>query len=123
VLGQGHRVSTGMGRDSRKPASAALQENRVGRYLAQVIRPILAREGERQLVQAVSSAVEARNLATLSSLSPREKRALLAAIDRTMEHRGRGGPDPRVVVELTGLLSPELGAELGVGVRPVSPSR
>ncbi|MCI4345946.1 MAG: hypothetical protein L3K07_04255 [Thermoplasmata archaeon] len=95
----------------------------MGRFLALEIRPLLAREGERQLALAVSSAVEARNLATLSSLTPREKRTLLAAIDRKMEHPGRGAPDPRIVVELTGLLSPELGSEAGPGPRPVSPSR
>ncbi|MCI4363948.1 MAG: hypothetical protein L3K13_06590 [Thermoplasmata archaeon] len=112
-----------MGRDSRKEANASYRESRVSRFLTQEIRPLLAREGERRLAQAVSSAVAARSLATLSNLTPRDKRALLAAIDRKMEHPGRGAPDPQVVVELTGLLSPELGAEAGPGPRPVSPSR
>ncbi|MCI4334236.1 MAG: hypothetical protein L3K04_01170 [Thermoplasmata archaeon] len=94
-----------------------------GRYISSELRPRLVREGERSLVEALARAVDDRDLGALAALSAREKRTLLAALDRNLEHRGRRSPDPRLVVALTGLLSPEILGDTSADARAAGPSR
>ncbi|HEV2448835.1 MAG TPA: hypothetical protein VGU43_00285 [Thermoplasmata archaeon] len=112
-----------MGSESKDHRSPPSWPASVGRYLSRRIRPRLASEGERALAESVKRAVEARDLGRLSALSPREKRLVLGAIDRELEGGGGPRPNPRVVVELTGLFGPELLGDGSSERRPAAPSR
>ena len=123
MLVPGATAPTGMGSEPKEHRTAPGWPAAVGRYLSSRIRPRLASEGERALAESVKRAVEARDLGRLTALSPREKRLVLGAIDRELERGGGPRPNPRTVVELTGLFGPELLGEASSERRPAAPSR